>query len=153
MMKKLIPISLIATAALMIEAIPSAQGGKYLSYNTPWTITCSAGPAAILPLVVNGQLNLTAKSSLGSFSAACTSVTGTSSTDTLNIGTAHTSASTAPTTWTWTSSGCFNIHRGLVSGKVGQSIPYNCFSNADGTGSLVATGSVTVGTPVGSTLP
>ena len=153
MIKKLISISLIAAAALVIEAIPSAQGGRYLSYNTPWTITCSAGPSAILPLAVNGQLNLTARSSLGNFSAGCTSVNGTTLTDTLNNATAHTPGSTAPTNWTWTSSGCFNIRLGPITGKVGQSIPYNCFSNPNGTGGLVASGSVMVGIPAGSTLP
>ena len=145
MMKKLISISLIAVAALMTVAIPSAHAGKYSSYDTTWMITCTA----VVPIDFLGTLYLTSKVVLGSGPAGCSSVDGSNQT---SSGILHTSGS-APTTWTWSMPGCFNLHNGAISNKVGVGVPYNCFSNADGTGTLISGGTVTVGKPVGSTLP
>ena len=132
MMKKLISITLIAAAALMTVTIPSAHAGKYSSYDTPWTISCTGN--------VLGTLYLTSKVVLGSSPAGCSS----SGTNTPNSGTVHTSAP-APTSWTWSMPGCFNLHNGPISNKVGVGVTYNCFPNPDGTGALISTGTVTGG--------
>jgi len=146
MMKKLISLSLIAVAALMIVAIPSAQGGKYSSYDTPWMITCSG--LLGVPINISGFLYLTSKVVLGSGPGGCSSLDGSNQ---ITSDILHTSGSPAPTTWTWSMPGCFNLHNGPISGRMGVSVPYNCFSPVDNT--LVSSGSVFVGKPVGSTLP
>jgi len=141
MMKKLISITLIAAAALMTVTIPSAHAGKYSSYDTPWTISCTGN--------VLGTLYLISRLGIGSPPAGCSS----SGTSTSNSGIVHTSDSAAPTIWTWSMPGCFSLHNKPISNKVGVGVPYNCFSNLDGTGDLISSGTVTVGKPVGSTLP
>ena len=149
MMKKLLSISLIAAAALMTVAIPSAHGGPYSSYNTTWRITC----AAVVPgLNILGLLNLTTKQGVLSVPAGCSSIDGTTLNDT-DTGTNPVNTSTAPSSWTWTSPGCFNLHgKPIISGKFGQWVPYNCFStvlNSNGFYDLISVGSVMVSKPVG----
>ena len=148
MTKKLISISLIAVAAMISTAIPSAQGGRYYSYNTSWTMTCS-GPVGV-PINILGTLYLSSKAVLGNGPAGCSSVDGTNQT---SSGSIHTYGSSALTTWTWTLPGCFNLQRKAISNKVGVGVFYNCYANPDGTGILISSGTVTVGKPVGSTLP
>jgi len=48
---------------------------------------------------------------------------------------------------------CCNIHNASITDKIGGGVFYNCFANPDGSGGLISTGSVTVGTPIGSTSP
>ena len=148
MMKKLISITLIAAAALMTVAIPSAHGGPYSSYNTTWKITCAGVPG----LNILGQLNLTTKQGVLSVPAGCSSIDGTTLNDT-DTGTNPVNTSTAPSSWTWTSPGCFNLHgKPIISGKFGQWVPYNCFStvlNSNGFYDLISVGSVMVSKPVG----
>src|SRR5437867_4663493 len=149
MTKKLIWISLISVAALITVTIPSAQGGYY-SYNTSWTMTCSG----VAGLNVLGQLKLTTKQGvvLKSPAAGCSSSSGTTSTDiSTPIDPVNTPA--APSSWTWTSPGCLNIHnKPVITGKFGQSVPYNCFSTVpdpNGFYPLLASGSIMVSKPVG----
>ena len=128
----------------MTVTTPSAQGGKYSSYDTPWMITCSG-----VPISISGTLYVTSKLVLGSAPAGCSSLDGNTLTDTNNTGSIPGTLK-APTTWTWAAPGCFDIHfRQPISGKVGQTVAYNCFSNSDGTGDLLSTGNITVGLPVG----
>jgi hypothetical protein len=146
MTKKLISISLIAVAAMMSTAIPSAQGGRYNSYNTSWTMTCSGVPG----LNVLGQLKLTTRQGSWSNPAGCLSIDGTTLTDS-DTGINPVNTPAAPSSWTWTStmSGgvkCLDIHsKSPITGKFGQSVFYNCTSSAGN----YATGYITVVAPVG----
>ena len=146
MTKKLISISLIAVAALITLAIPSAQGGGYSSYNTSWTMTCSGFPG----LNVLGKLNLaTKKGVLSSSDAGCSSIDGTTLTDTAT-GMNPVNTSAAPSSWTWTPTmtgvKCLNLNKKpIFTGSFGQSVFYNCtWSNGN-----LATGYITVTKPVG----
>src|SRR5262245_46717899 len=140
MTKKLISISLIAVAAMISTAIPSAQGGKYSSYNTSWTMTCSGVPG----LNVLGQLHLTTKQGVVNAPAGCSSIEGTTLTD-IDTGTNPVNTPAAPSSWTWTSTmsevQCLDLHhKSIISGKFGQSVFYNCTSSTGG----YATGYITV---------
>ena len=142
MTKKLISISLIAVAAMMSTAIPSAHGGNYSSYNTTWTITCYGSSGTVI-----GTLSLTTKQGVVPNNTACLLNVTTNT----NIGIINTPA--APSSWTWTSPGCLNIHnKPVITGKFGQSVPYNCFSTVpdpNGFYPLLASGSIMVSKPVG----
>src|SRR5262249_34421798 len=119
MTKKLISISLIAVAAMMSTAIPSAQGGKYSSYNTSWTMTSSGAPG----LTVLGQLHLTTRQGVVNAPAGCSSIDGTTLTDT-DTGINPVNTLAPPSSWTWTPTmpgmQCLNIQKKpTFSGKFG----------------------------------
>src|SRR5438046_1715258 len=121
MKRKLVSLALIVAAALIPMSMPAGQGGKVSSYNTTWSMTCPAATAT-----ASGMIYLaTRKGTIASSPTSCPSPTQAG-------GTVNTT--TAPTTWTWTSTVCHvdataNSPFVSKSGSVGHFVDYNCFIN------------------------
>ena len=144
MKKKLISMTLIFAAMLIPTSMPA---GKFPSYNTRWTVSCTG--------TVGFSLTLSKKVK-GKLTALAVTPTPCPSSGSTNEVSGVVSTVSRPRTWTWEFPGCKSDATGqadkpsISSSKFGQTTTYNCFApNGTGGFPLLSSGNVTVDAPVG----